>query len=42
MAFRVEDVVVQGRDLEVVKDQKQVLERLRQKVTKWNDLDTDG
>lgn len=42
MAFRVEDVVVQGRDLGVVKDQKQVLERLGQKVTKWNDLDTDG
>lgn len=35
MAFRVEDVVVQGRDLGVVKDQIQALERLRQKVVTW-------
>lgn len=42
MAFRVEDVVVQRCDVGVVQDQIQVLERLRQKVATWKDVDMDG
>jgi hypothetical protein len=43
MTFGVEDVVVQGRDLGIVEDQIQVLQRLGQKVaTIKKDLDRRG